>query len=152
MRAGCHVGGIDNALVCILTSINQAARSRGIRIALRGILRPAIVPAHSGLVAVRRRITRRGGEGVGITEGGANRHIVPACPATRRRGYLRAAIGRSRTAIFQQVGFLPIGTGNVDVQISDIGMFHVQSHVIDILHTLDGVAGSVSREGQRGPV
>ena len=72
--------------------------------------------------------------------------IRTTLPTTAAWSYRAVAFRATRAAVAENISTLTIGTSNVDVDITSIGMFNIQHHISNIVHISDSGIGCKSRE------
>ena len=116
------------------------AVARRVLVAVGRIAAPAVVPARASLVARRRRVARIQTALLvdRKTEIRPRAHVaLPRVPSTVARRNRTVARRMARAAVVHQRRLLPVRTRNVDIQVPDVRMLHVQAHKIDIVRVAD---------------
>ena len=158
LYAGGYIGRIHNTvgnagvIVDVGTSIHQPPIC-GIHISLGGVIRPTIIPSDSRSV---RRVIPVAFIGrpviVCLTKKRATTCVCASLPVSRRLRDLGTALRRSRTGPPHNVRLLSVRAGNIDVDVADKGVFHVDFHVVDIVNTFHFGVFTVVGESQCGSV
>ena len=126
---------------------------RGISISLCGIVRPTVIPSVSGCVHGVGSVTFVGRPViVSFSKKGAPTCIGATLPNSRLLWDFRAAKCRPGTCPAHDVRLLPVRTSDVDVDIADKRVFHVDFHVIDVIDTFHYRVITVVGESQGGAI
>ena len=144
-----HIGGIQVLVAALSTRrgvgrIDLVARAihkgivAGILVAASGVVRPAVVPAnthriHSSIafVSTVRLIILPEMYVRGVV-------MLPSPLGVRNLG--RATAATPRIVFFQNSSRLAIGAGERNPQVPDVGMLHLEPHILDVLCALDDTA------------
>ena len=133
----------------------DAAVARSVLVAAGGIVAPAVVPTNAGLVAASRAVAFVAVVGivVGGAEVGAAADIAAAVvPRAVSRGHFVVAVAAASATPVHQARPLAVGAHHADVQVADVGVFHVHLHILDVLGRRHRCPRREAAEGQRGAV
>ena len=150
---GYHVARVDASVVGMPAAIHNAV-ARRILVAQLRVVAPAIVPTDAWLVAAGIAVARVARVlGVfGLAEEVRLVHVVAWQPLARAAGYHVVATRCASTRKSHNVGALPVGACDVDVDVAYVAMFHVDADIFDVLRCADdGRVGEVG-EGNRRAV
>ena len=170
LRARSHIGGIDDDTVQMvyilnvtrividgIAGVHQTAIGGSILVPFGGVVRPAIVPAHTGqvpggitpMVSIIR-------ENVRLTNPGLDKRIlviidlidIPVRPSYVRTVDETQTLRLTVVVVFpQNVRLLSIRTLQPDVKVDWSGMLHIQADVADFVSRMDDRGVRESRKG-----